>query len=247
MQRDRKVPRSRIRASASRGRALRSSIVFPSSALVSLVASLALLAAPSTAHADDVELQATLIMGAAWTPSLPALTSPSTLTAAREISESSVKTGRPLVSVGGGFDLGVVLDDHYVIPGLGFAGYGAVGSYPSILTSADGSIARANPWTTYQVDLLLPGFGYRMKQRRFMFGASLRSGVSFMHMNGSIAGGAGETAVSLTGASILLQGEIEACRRLDPVTRICLQVSPRIYDFGFMNGATFGLRFEWGR
>jgi hypothetical protein len=134
-----------------------------------------------------------------------------------------------------------------LIPGLGFAGYGAVGSYDTIVTSADGSIARARPWTTYRLDVLLPGIGYRMKHRRYMFVASVRTGISALHMSGSVAGGTGETLAALSGVSGVLQVELEACRRLDPVTRVCAQVAPRIYDFGFMNGATLGLRVEWGR
>ena len=68
-----------------------------------------------------------------------------------------------------------------------------------------------------------------------------------MSMGGSIAGGTGDSSTSLSGFSGVLQAELAACRRLDPVTRVCVQVAPRIYDFGFMNGATLGLRVEWGR
>lgn len=232
------VPTSRIAASCAVAFVKRTSVM---SALV--VSSLLV---PRIARAD-ADFQASVTAGAAWMPSLPALKSPSTLTAAREIPESTVKTGGSLVSAGGGFDLATVIDDHYVVPLVGFAAWGAVGSYPTIITSADGSIARASPWTTYQVEMLLPGIGYRMKRRRFMFGASIRTGVSWMHMSGAIAGGAGETLVALSGISPLIQVELEACRRLDPVTRVCLQVAPRLYDFGVMNGATLGLRVEWGR
>lgn len=201
---------------------------------------------PTSARAD-VDFQASVTAGAAWTRSMPALKSPSVLTAAREVPESNVKTGGALVLAGGAFDLTAVFDDRYVMPAVGFAAYGAVGSYSTISTSADGSIAHANPWTTYEIDALLPGIGYRVKRRRFMFGASLRTGVSWMHMSGSVAGGAGETAVSLSALSLLVQAELEACRRLDPVTRVCLHVAPRLSGFGVMNGATFGLRVEWGR
>jgi hypothetical protein len=86
-----------------------------------------------------------------------------------------------------------------------------------------------------------------MKHRRFMFVASLRTGVSGMFMNGSIAGGSGEMPTALSAKSGMLQVELEACRRLDPGTRVCAQLAPRIYDFGFINGATLGLRIEWGR
>lgn len=195
----------------------------------------------------DAELQVSAFGGVAWTRSLPTLKSEGTMTLARDIGESRVAVGGPLLALGGGVELGLSLDDRLFFPGVGFAGYGAVGSYDTVLTSADGSIARANPWTTYRFDVLLPGIGYRMKHRRFMFIASLRTGVSRMFMSGSMAGGDGETLSSLSATSGLLQVELEACRRLDPVTRVCAQLAPRIYDFGFINGATLGLRIEWGR
>jgi hypothetical protein len=210
------------------------------------LALVALTLAPSSARAD-VELEAAAIGGIAWTRSLPTLKSASTLTAAREVRESQVAVGGSLYAVGGGVDVGVAVDDTLFLPGVGLAGYGAVGSYDTVLTSADGSIARARPWTTYRLDLLLPGIGYRAKHRRFMFVASLRTGISGMYMGGSIAGGDGDTLASLSGVSGLLQIELEACRRLDPVTRVCAQLAPRLYDFGFLNGATLGLRVEWGR
>lgn len=201
---------------------------------------------PEPARAD-IELEVAATGGLAWTRSLPTLKSASTLTAAREVRESQVAIGGSLFAMGGGVDVGLTLDDRIYLPGIGFAGYGAVGSYDTVLTSADGSIARARPWTTYRLDFLLPGIGYRMKLRRFMFVASVRTGVSGMYMEGSIAGGDGEALASLSGVSGVVQVELEACRRLDPVTRICAQLAPRIYDFGFMNGATLGLRVEWGR
>ena len=209
-----------------------------------LCLSLALEAEPARA---DVELEAAAIGGLAWTRSLPTLKSASTLTAARDVRASEVALGGSLYAIGGGVDVGLAVDDRLFLPGVGFAAYGAVGSYDAVLTSADGSIARARPWTTYQLDLLLPGIGYRIKHRRFMFVASLRTGMSGISMGGSIAGGNGDELASLSGVSGLMQVELEACRRLDPVTRICAQVAPRIYDFGFMNGATLGLRVEWGR
>jgi hypothetical protein len=163
------------------------------------------------------------------------------------VGEGKVPIGGSLAAAGGGLDLAFSVDDRWIFPVLGFAGYGAVGSYDAVITSTDGSIARVRPWSAYEVDVLLPGIGYRVKKRRFLFTAALRSGVVWLAASGSVAGGTESTAISLAGVSPLVQAEIEACRRLDPVTRVCLQVAPRIYDFGFMNGATFGLRVEWGR
>jgi hypothetical protein len=222
-----------------------SRIPIPAS-LAALATAAALLAIATPARAD-LDLQVGASANVAWTRSLPTLKSASVTNAARELGESKVPIGGSMVAAGAVFDVGVTFDDRIFVPALGFAGYGAVGSYDTIVTSADGSIAHVRPWTTYRLDFLLPGIGYRMKHRRYMFVASVRTGVSGMYMSGSIAGAEADTLVSLSGVSALLQVELEACRRLDPMTRVCAQVAPRVYDFGFMNGATFGLRVEWGR
>jgi hypothetical protein len=194
----------------------------------------------------DLDFQLTAGVGLAWRRKMPELESSSASTAARDIAPTKVAIGGSVLSLGGGVDMSAIVDDHWTIPMLGIAGYGAVGSYDTIVTSLDGSIARVRPWTTYNVDILLPGLGYRMKKRRFMFSATVRTGIVALSTNGSVAGGAGEVPIDLTGYSPLLQVELEACRRLDPVRRACVQLAPRIYDFGFINGATLGLRLEWG-
>jgi hypothetical protein len=178
---------------------------------------------------------------------MPTLTSSSASTAARDVEASKVPIGGSVLSLGAGMDISALIDDRWTLPLLGIAAYGAVGSYDTIVTSADGSIAQVRPWTTYQIDILLPGLGYRVKKRRFMFSATLRTGAVALHTSGSVAGGGESIPIDLKGLSPLVQAELEACRRLDPIRRVCLQVAPRIYDFGFMNGATFGLRFEWGQ
>ncbi len=178
---------------------------------------------------------------------MPSLTLEGASTVARDIPERKVAIGGSIVSLGGGIDSAVIANDQWSIPLLGVAAYGAIGSYDTIVTSVDGSIARIRPWTTYEIDVLLPGVGYRMIKRRYMFSAALRGGLVFLTTQGAVAAGADETAFGLSGLSPLVQAELLACRRLDPLTRVCLQVAPRIYDFGFMNGATFGVRVEWGR
>lgn len=206
------------------------------------------LSIPSAAHAGDVDFQLTAGAGVSWVRKMPSLKTTSvTPTIAREGGEGEVAIGGSLAAFGGGIDLGFTVEDRWVVPVLGFAGYGAVGSYDAVATSLDGSIAHVRPWSAYEVDLLLPGVGYRVKRRRFLFSALVRTGVVWLAAQGSVAAGVESVPISLVGISGLVQAELEACRRLDPVTRVCLQVSPRIYDFGFMNGATFGLRVEWGR
>ena len=214
--------------------------------LVAAAACVALLIASSPARAD-VDFQVATGGGVKWMPTLPTLRGEATSTSARELPAQDVATGGAVTAVGGSFDLGMVINDRWIVPGFGFGGYAAVGSYPTILTSVDGSIAHVRPWTMVEIDVLMPGLGYRVKRRRFMFSAALRTGVSIMRVSGSIAGAGEAQPMPLTGASMMAQVEIEACRRLDPATRLCLQIAPRLYDFGSLNGATFGMRVEWGR
>ena len=209
------------------------------------------LAAAIVAHAEparaDVDLQLAGTTGAAWMHALPTLRTPGVATAAREVPTTRIPVGGSLTWMGASLEFAMTVDAHVVIPGMGFAVYAALGSYDTVITSADGSIATVRPWTAYRLDALLPGIGYRVTQRRWMFQADIRTGVSVMLMEGTIVGGSSETETPLTAISGVLVAELEACRRLDPVTRVCLQLAPRIYDFGFMNGGTLGLRVEWGR
>lgn len=199
------------------------------------------------AHAD-LELQIGVAAGASFIRTMPALTSRTvTTTAARDVPGGDVALRGSLAALGGGLDVAFSTDDRWIFPMIGFAGYGAVGNYDTVRSSLDGSIATVRPWTTFEGDVLLPGVGYRVKRRRFSFSAGLRTGLVWLAAKGSVAGGAASSSLSLVAISALLQAEIAACRRLDPVTRVCLQLAPRIYDFGFLNGATLGLRVEWGR
>jgi len=130
---------------------------------------------------------------------------------------------------------------------FGFGYVHGPGPYDAVITARDGSIVRMQPWTADSLDIYLPGVGYRMKRRRWMFGASLRTGASFLAMDGLVADGVEWAPVETKRVTFLLQAELEACRRLDPTTRVCLQVAPRIYDHTLLNGVMFGLRAEWGR
>ena len=206
----------------------------------------AIVCCPTSARAD-IDFQVSATAGVSWLRSMPSLKNPSTTTAARVVPEGKIPFGTSFTGVGAMFDMGISTDDRWTIPLLGFGGYGAVGSYDGLVTSADGSIARLRPWSTYEIDILLPGLGYRMKRRRFMFSATLRTGFAYVATGGSIAGGESYVPITATATTAIFQAEVEACRRLDPLTRVCLHVAPRIYEFGFLNGATFGLRVEWGR
>ncbi len=151
-----------------------------------------------------------------------------------------------LTLAGASGELTVAVDRHLVFPLFGFAFSAAVGGSPRVLSSIDGSIVEQRPWSTYMGDVLLPGVGYRVKEQRWMFSAVVRTGVTYAAMGASVASGADTAAASSSALSFLLRAELEACRRLDPVERVCFAISPSIYQFGFGNAVTAGLRWEFG-
>lgn len=195
----------------------------------------------------DFDFQFATNMNGAWVRQSPTLSARSVSTSARDIAAGDVETGGGLAMLGPSADVDLTIDDRWKVPLVGAAAYWAVGSYDTTVTSLDGSIARVRPWSTFRADLFLPGVGRRWKHRRNMWGAAIRTGVSFVTVGGSVAAGSESEPLSLGATSFLLAVELEACRRLDPTTRVCIQVVPRVYDHELMNGLTFGVRMEWGR
>jgi hypothetical protein len=206
----------------------------------------ALCLAPRDARAD-FDFQFATNLNGGWMRQTPTFSSKAVSTSAREMRPGTVQTGRSLAMVGLSADVDLTIDDRWKVPLIGGSTYWAVGSYDSLITSLDGSIASVRPWSMFRGDLFLPGVGRRWKQRRNMWGIAIRTGVSFASIGGAVAAGTETVPLSLTVATFLVQAELEACRRLDPSTRICLQVVPRLYEHELLNGVTFGLRMEWGR
>lgn len=205
----------------------------------------ALLFLPRIARADAA-LQLILSPGVTWTRETPSMPMDQTSTYVRDIPKTNLPTRGGLASIGGYLDTQITFGDRNTMPLFGFGMYGAVGSYDGITTSADGSIVRLRPWTAMRYDVLLPGVGARWKHRRWMFETGIRTGIAVLGMRGSVAIGADSRRVDPVGVSFLLMGQASVCRRLDPWQRLCIEVAPRLYDFGFLNGATAGLRYEWG-
>jgi hypothetical protein len=148
--------------------------------------------------------------------------------------------------LGGSADSALITGRSWVFPMLGLAVHGAAFSSPRVIGSVDGSIVEQRSWTAFDVDGLLPGVGYRWTERRWMFGATIRTGVSGAELIASVASGRQTVDHELVKVSFLLRAELEGCRRIDPVERVCLSVAPTIYQFGFGNGGVVGLRWEVG-
>lgn len=201
---------------------------------------------PKDARAD-FDFQLSMGTNARWMRATPAMAAPQLTTFTREIAPGNIPMRGGITMLGAYVDAAVTLDDRWVIPLIGGGYYHAFGGYNAVITSHDGSIVRMQPWTTDSLDIYLPGLGYRMKRRRWMFGAAVRTGASFLAMDGLLADGVEWASLETKRVTFLLQAELEACRRLDPTTRVCLQIAPRIYDHSLLNGVMFGLRAEWGR
>lgn len=209
---------------------------------------LVLLGATARPARADWDFQMSASMGGGWLRETPEYSTEPISTFARDIGEGRVKSRGGIAMVGLGMDTELVVDDRWKVPTVGANVYWAVGSYPTLVSSLDGSIIHLRPWTTWRGDILLPGIGRRWKHRRYMVEASIRTGVSWLQAGASVASG-GER-VELTGVqavTFLVQAEVVGCRRLDPTTRVCIQLMPRLYEHRWLNGGTIGLRMEWGR
>ncbi len=154
---------------------------------------------------------------------------------------------RAYTMVGAHMDMLLTIDRTTVVPLLGFGGYTAVGSFDAVATNVDGSVARLKPWKSDRFDVLLPGVGFRFVKRRYAWSALVRTGASIVTTEGDVAAGRDFATFDAARATWLVQAELEACRRLDPVQRVCLFGAPRLYDFGGLTGVQLGLRWEMGR
>ncbi len=151
-----------------------------------------------------------------------------------------------LTLAGASGELTMAVDKRLVFPLAGLGLSAAIGESPRILSAVDGSIVEQRAWTALMADVLLPGVGVRFYERRWMFSATLRTGISFARTSAAVANGAFTEAGAASAASFLLRAEVAGCRRTDPFLRICVAVSPSIYQFGFGNAVTAGLRLEFG-
>jgi hypothetical protein len=195
----------------------------------------------------DFDVQYAVGVDGAWLRHAPVFSTKALGTSARTIGSSEIAPGRGLGLLGVSADIDLTFDDRWRVPIMGSSLAWAIGSDDETVTSLDGSIAHERPWTTFRGDLLLPGFGRRWKHRRYMWSAVARTGVSWLAMRGSVAAGGESVPLDLSAATFLLQVELEGCRRLDPTTRACLQLVPRVYEHEWGSGLTFGFRMEWGR
>jgi hypothetical protein len=167
----------------------------------------------------------------------------------RTVPRSNVASTGPQHFFAATLDFALILRDRWRLPMLGAVLGGAIGRSPRVWTSADGTMVTLRPWTAGAFTLLGPGLGVRVKYRRWMIGASVRTLMTYIWMGASIANGPDSFELEDPGVSALgfgVRADLEVCRRLDPTLRVCLFGAPHVLEFGLLNGISFGLRTEFG-
>jgi hypothetical protein len=199
------------------------------------------------AHARDWDVQFGIGMAGGWLRGVPDMNTSGVSLDSRRIGDGALRSRGGLAMIGIGGDLDLTVDDRWRLALGGVNFWWPVGTYDSVNTSLDGSIAHEKPWSASRMDVLLPGFGRRVKLRRNMVSFAIRTGASRLGMDGTVAAGSDSTNLELSRWTFLAQIEVEGCRRLDPTYRVCVQVVPRVYEHTFLNGLSIGFRMEWGR
>lgn len=172
-------------------------------------------------------------------------------TSVRTLPSGPLSSSGPQTLVGITYDAGIAVARRWMVPLFGLEFSWAVGSSPDVIEGLDGSIVHLHTWTSKMVTLLLPGFGVRAVHRRWMFDLSARGVVSVAWMTATVADGSSSLDLSdqndsVFAATLGVRADAEVCRRLDPVERACLFVSPALYEFSALNGGSIGLRWEVG-
>jgi hypothetical protein len=210
-----------------------------------------LLAARPASAQERWQLQTSLDARDVWVRSMPEMSLRSPFeTPLRTLPSGTLPSTGSQQFLSFAWDSAAVVNDRWLIPLFGLQLGWAIGSSPDVVTSLDGSIVHMHSWSADLGSVLLPGFGVRATRRRWMFQADVRPVLSFTWMGADVANGS--SSVNLSGSEAFfalglgLRAELEACRRLDPVQRACLVVSPVLYEFSAFNGGSIGLRWEVG-
>lgn len=212
-----------------------------------LLAFAAVLGAEPLAHA---QVQGTLSGGVTgtWLPSAPSMSFDlGTDGPYRSPSGSSARLGFPLGFVGVGGQFNLLLGQRWFVPLLGASYSTAVGPSPRAIVSIDGSIAELRPWASKLFDVTAVGLGYRAKVRRWLFAADVSVGLAFLYMPGTVATGLEVQDASTMAVTPTARLNVQGCRRFDPENRLCLVLQPSIYEWGWLNGGSVSLRWEFGQ
>ena len=214
--------------------------------LAAMASCLAALTFAPEARADGVDFAFQASADAAMVPANNLQVVSTTLVGPRSI-VGPLRLNSTTFYAGAGVGIGLTTK-HLVIPLVSFDVYFATGGYAEQRTSIDGSIAHLRPWTGGLYDLGLGGLGVRVNERRWTFAATGRLGIDFETQKADAAYGSLTYELDPRQAFPYLRVDLEACRRLDPLERLCLVASPNVFAFDqTLHGGMLFFRYEYGK
>lgn len=160
--------------------------------------------------------------------------------------DGKMKTAGGFRVFGGYFDSTLTVRPRLSVPLFGLGFYVPVGDHAPVNSALDGSVATIEPWRMFAVDVLGPGIGMRATHRRWFFEGSVRFAVLLVGGRSTVASGREATSVNVLGAAPGARAEISVCRRLDPTSRVCMSLAPRLYEVEPLSGASVSLSWVWG-
>lgn len=150
--------------------------------------------------------------------------------------------------VGVGTDAQTNVGDVVFIPTLGGTFAGGFGSTTSTALGSDGSLIEMRPSSTEYFALLLPGLGvHSSRDSALSFSGMVRTGYSYNSMHGTATAPTGVIDLQGQARSFMLVAELEVCGRIADSARLCAFTAPKIYEYGWATGITFGARLVYDK
>lgn len=235
---------------ASRGSRFRGlhSLVLGAVAVATLAA---LIIIPTQAHAASpargTGFELRFGLGFSATTRIPTLRlSDDVSLSSRELVSGTLPTAGGFRGLGGHADLAYVVRPRLTVPLVGLGFYGAVGDHAPVRSAVDGTIATVQPWRMFAVDVLGPGLGLRFTHRRYFFEVTARIGAVLYGGKAELAAGREAVDTDVVGLAFSARAELSGCRRLDPENRLCLSLTPRLYEVRPLSGASLNVTWVWG-
>ena len=181
-----------------------------------------------------------------WIQRLPTFASQQALLAdGRVIGSGDLRVPTRATLAGVNVGVGCTVNDRWVLPLLG-AGFGwAAGPHPRVWAQDHEVPIEMKLWTLRSLWVGLPGAGVRFKHRRWSFQATVQPSLRWYWMDAA-AGRDSNVDFIAQSMSFSLSGQLETCRRFDPINRGCLLFAPVIYEGGPGNGGAAAMRWEFG-
>jgi len=154
--------------------------------------------------------------------------------------------------VGFGTDAQTNVGDVVFVPTLGSTFAAGVSGAPSqgLLPTEGGAdtVIDLRPSSTLYYSILLPGLGvHTSRDAPLSFSAMVRTGWSHHTMGGDATTTLESSSIVGRASSFMLVADVELCARVADQVRLCGFAAPKIYEYGWGSGVSFGMRFVYDK